>query len=180
MAKIEEYNGNGIIYEHKITRLYNKFTRKDDPNCYIKYEINETQPISIYIDTWVCFTTEPVGSGRILMKDLFEFIKEKYNDRIDDNTVVSLIPIPNIEANSRISAEKRTFANLIAYYKSINFDKEYVNEGSKRLSGTIGNIIQGITDYRKIGGKSRKGRKSIKGRKGRKSKKSRSYKRKTN
>ena len=172
----EEYNGNGIIYEHKITRLYNKFTRKDDPNCYIKYEINETQPISIYIDTWVCFTTEPVGSGRILMKDLFEFIKEKYNDRIDDNTVVSLIPIPNIEANSRISAEKRTFANLIAYYKSINFDKEYVNEGSKWLSGTIGNIIQGITDYRKIGGKSIKGRKS---RKSRKSKKSRSYKRKT-
>ena len=37
MAKIEEYNGNGIIYEHKITRLYNKLTRKDEPNCYIKY-----------------------------------------------------------------------------------------------------------------------------------------------
>ena len=167
----EEYNGNGIIYEHKITRLYNKFTRKDDPNCYIKYEINETQPISIYIDTWVCFTTEPVGSGRILMQELFKFIKEKYNDRIDDNTVVSLMPMPNVEKNDRIPAEKRTLANLVAYYKSINFDKEYFKEGSNYLSGTIGNIIQGITDYRKIGGKSRKSKKSRKGKKSRKSKK---------
>jgi hypothetical protein len=151
MATIEDYENGGILYEHKIFKKHNKFTRKDDRNCYINYEINNTTPISIYIDTWVCFT-EPAGSGRILMKALFEFIKNKY-DGVNDNTVVSLIPMPNLDKNPRIPAEKRTLPNLVAYYKSINFDKEYFKEGSNYLSGTIGNIIRGISDYIKIGGR---------------------------
>ena len=109
------------------------------------------------------------------MKDLFTFMKEKYNDRIDDNTVVSLIPIPDAVENPRITKNR---IKLEKYYKSINFDNEFIYEGSKWLSGTIGNIIQGITYYRKIGGKigGKTGGKSRKGKKGKKSKKTRKSK----
>jgi len=169
---IEDYdNGNGIIYQHNNIHRPNQFTRKDDPKCFIYYELNDTMPISIYIDIWNCVTTAPVGSGRILMKDFFEFMKKKSDGKIDDNTVVSLTPMPDIIENSRISKEKRTLPNLIAYYKSINFDNEYVQGKDLYLSGTIGNIIRGITDYKKNGGR-RKTKKSSKSNK-RKSKRRR-------
>jgi hypothetical protein len=108
-------------------------------------------PISIYIDIWNCVTTVPLGSGRILMKDFFEFMKKKSDGEIDDNTIVSLTPMPDIIENSRISKEKRTLSNLVAYYKSINFDNEYIQGKDLYLSGKIGNIIHGITNYRKNG-----------------------------
>ena len=67
---IEDYdNGNGIIYEHNNIYRPNQFIRKDDRKCYIYYELNDTMPISIYIDIWNCVTIVPLGSGRILMKD---------------------------------------------------------------------------------------------------------------
>jgi hypothetical protein len=163
---------NGIKYVYR----FGHFQRIDDKDCYIKYEINNyARPVSVFIQSWKCFTTEPVGSGRILMKDLFTFMKEKYNDRIDDNTVVSLIPIPDAVENPRITKNR---IKLEKYYKSINFDNEFIYEGSKWLSGTIGNIIQGITYYRKIGGKigGKTGGKSRKGKKGKKSKKTRKSK----
>jgi hypothetical protein len=87
------------------------------------------------------------------MKDFFEFMKKKNVGVIDDNTVVSLTPTPNVIENPRIPKEKRTVANLVGYYKSINFDKEYVQGKDNYLSGTIGNIIRGITDYKKNGGR---------------------------
>jgi hypothetical protein len=149
---IEDYdNGNGIIYQHNNIHRPNQFIRKDDPRCFIYYELNDTTPISIYVDIWNCVTTVPLGSGRILMKDFFEFMKKKSDGEIDDNTVVSLTPMPDIIENSRISKEKRTLPNLIAYYKSINFDNEYVKGKDLYLSGTIGNIIDGINNYRKNG-----------------------------
>jgi hypothetical protein len=149
---IENYdNGNGIIYEHNNIYRPNKFIRKDDRKCFIYYKLNDTTPISIYIDIWNCVTTMPLGSGRILMKDFFEFMKKKSDGEIDDNTVVSLTPMPDIIENSRISKEKRTLPNLVAYYKSINFDNEYIQGKDLYLSGTIGNIIDGITNYRKNG-----------------------------
>jgi len=149
---IEDYdNGNGIIYEHNNIHRPNQFIRKDDRKCFIYYELNKTTPISIYIDIWNCVTTVPLGSGRILMKDFFEFMKKKSDGEIDDNTVVSLTPMPDIIENSRISKEKRTLPNLVAYYKSINFDNEYIQGKDLYLSGTIGNIIHGITNYRKNG-----------------------------
>ena len=153
MRRIIEYydNGNGIIYEHNNIHRPYQFIRKDDRKCYIYYELNDTMPISIYIDIWNCVTTMPLGSGRILMKDFFEFMKNKYNGKFDDNTVVSLTPMPDIIENSRISKEKRTLPNLVAYYKSINFDNEYIQGKDLYLSGTIGNIIHGITNYRKNG-----------------------------
>ena len=147
---IEDYdNGNGIIYEHNNIYRPNQFKRKDDPKCFIYYELNDTTPISIYIDIWNCVTTVPLGSGRILMKDFFEFMKKKSDGEIDDNTVVSLTPMPHIIENSRISKEKRTLPNLVAYYKNLNFDNEYIQKKDLYLSGTIGNIIHGITNYRK-------------------------------
>ena len=149
---IEDYdNGNGIIYEHNNIHRPNQFIRKDDRKCFIYYELSKTTPVSIYIDIWSCFTIVPLGSGRILMKDFFEFMKKKSDGEIDDNTIVSLTPMPDIIENSRISKEKRTLSNLVAYYKSINFDNEYIQGKDLYLSGTIGNIIHGITDYRKNG-----------------------------
>ena len=149
---MENYdNGNGIIYHHNNIHRPNQFIRTDDPRCFIYYELNDTTPISIYIDIWNCVTTVPLGSGRILMKDFFEFMKKKSDGKIDDNTVVSLTPMPDIIENSRISKEKRTLPNLVAYYKSINFDNEYIQGKDLYLSGTIGNIIHGITNYRKNG-----------------------------
>jgi len=181
---IEDYdNGNGIIYEHNNIHRPNQFIRKDDRKCFIYYELNKTTPISIYIDIWNCVTTVPLGSGRILMKDFFEFMKKKSDGEIDDNTVVSLTPMPDIIENSRISKEKRTLPNLVAYYKSINFDNEYIQGKDLYLSGTIGNIIHGITNYRKNGvaegiRKSRRHRKnSLRKRKLKKTKKRRHTKR---
>jgi hypothetical protein len=154
METLEDYNnGNGIIYEDSSRFRVKKFKRKDDTKCFINYELNETTPVSIYIDIWSCFTTIPLGSGRILMKDFFEFMKKKNVGVIDDNTVVSLTPTPNVIENPRIPKEKRTVSNLVGYYKSINFDKEYVQGKDNYLSGTIGNIIRGITDYKKNGGR---------------------------
>ena len=70
METLEDYNnGNGIIYEDSSRFRVKKFKRKDDAKCFINYELNETTPVSIYIDIWSCFTTIPLGSGRILMKD---------------------------------------------------------------------------------------------------------------
>lgn len=152
MQRVEDYdNDNGIIYENIDMFRVKKFKRKDDSKCFINYELSKTTPVSIYIDIWSCFTIVPLGSGRILMKDFFEFMKKKYVGVIDDNTVVSLTPTPNVIENPRIPKEKRTIANLTNYYKSINFDKEYVHEKDDYLSGTIGNIIHGITDYKKNG-----------------------------
>ena len=71
---IEDYdNDNGIIYEHNNIYRPNQFIRKDDRKCFIYYELSKTTPISIYIDIWNCVTIVPLGSGRILMKDFFEF-----------------------------------------------------------------------------------------------------------
>ena len=167
-----EYIGkdNGIKYIYTIGFGRNgHFQRNDDDDCYIKFEINKSaMPNSIFIREWKCFTTDPVGSGRIMMKDLFEFMKEKFIGSIGDDTVVSLIPTPDDIENPRIAPQKRTIENLAGYYKDIGFD----HVDSTRLSGTIKNIIRGIINYRKFGGK-RKRRKSKRRHKLRKSRKSR-------
>jgi len=165
MATIER-NINGTSYTHEMNRDFNyRFIRNDDPNCYIKYKYDyEVYPghVAIFIEIWVCYTTEPIGSGRMLMKDLFEYIKNRDPEIINDNTIVFLNPKANYVRNPRIPGEKRTKEKMIAYYKSINF-VDCVIEKINLLCGPIGNIIQGITDYTKGGGRRKsKGRRKTK------------------
>ena len=173
-----EYIGkdNGIKYLYTIGLGRNgHFQRNDDTECYIKFEINKsTTPNSIFIREWKCFTADPVGSGRIMMKDLFEFMKEKYIGNIHDDTVVTLIPTPDDIENTRIMPQKRTMENLTTYYKDIGFDQV----DSTRLSGMIKNIIRGIINYRKVGGKRKRRRKTKMTNKVKKRKKTRKSKRK--
>jgi hypothetical protein len=162
----------GIDYIHEENpENNNKFTRSDNEKCFIEYFIRkETSPYSIYIHSFVC-STNLAGSGRVLMMELFYFLKKKYKPFIDDDTYVFLNPNSYMSVeNLRISKEKRNPKKLVDYYESLKFNQN--NKYPHLWGGKIGDILKGIFDYRKEGGKGKKSRKCKKG------KKSRSYKRK--
>ena len=168
----KEYGG--IDYQHiVIPGKNNKFARFDDPNCFIEYyttkqKATETSPFSIYIQSFECHTY-PKGSGRVLMMELFYFLKKDYASYFNNDTYVLLSPYPSSDENTIMSEEK--YFKLVAYYKSLKFERIAIN-GINLWGGKIGDILNGILYYRKEGGKGKKSRKCKKG------KKSRSYKRK--
>ena len=156
---------DGIEYEHIVEnikgRKFEKFMRKDNPNCYIDYTIQEN-PLSISISAFSCGN----GLGRILLRVLLNFIKEN-NKNIDNTTSVSVTPDADFIENVSFK-EKRSDENLINYYKKIGF--EFQPEDQIHMIGKIDYIINKINEYLKKGGfikgknKSRKGKnKSRKG-----------------
>jgi hypothetical protein len=163
----------GIDYKHEvIPGKNNKFTRSDIKHCFIEYyttrhNTTDTSPFSIYIQSFEC-PTYLKGSGRVLMMELFYFLKKYYKSDFNDDTYVLLSPYPSSDENH--ITLKDNYSKLVAYYESLNFEKITIN-GINMWGGKIGDILNGII-YRKEGGKGKKSRKCKKG------KKSRSYKRK--
>jgi hypothetical protein len=126
------------------------FARADNTDCYISILLKSDNSISI---EWFVCTSES-GTGRALMKDSFLYLLNKYPDIFHVNTEVSLIVQSKELPNSNIT--ERSDEKLANYYKSIGFDNERRFIGKIILSGTIGNIIQAIINYRKSGGRKKR------------------------
>lgn len=137
-----------------ITRPSNviHFARHDNKDCLISILIKSDNSISV---EWFVCTSEP-GTGRTLVKDCFLYLLDKYPTIITRNTKASLIVKANSIDNSRIT--EISDEKLANYYKKLGFTEEAKFFYRTTLSGSIGNIIDTISNYGRGG--SQKNRKT--------------------
>jgi hypothetical protein len=129
--------------------------------CFIIYSVNTDN--SIFIELFRC-DSEISGTGRTTMKDLLTHISIQPTFNME--TIISIVPDANYftRINERIVKTNPDSNNtkLQAYYEKIGFDKTEDKEGYTLCSGTIGNIIDKITSYKKGGKrKTKKNRRKI-------------------
>jgi hypothetical protein len=128
-----------------------QFKRTDNNECFIEFQFTQYNQ-SVWIDYWKC--TSVKGTGVVVMKDFLTYLLNNKTQPINimRTTIIQAYAVASAIPNPRVT--DRSQEKLVDFYKKIGFNVVENKGGFTKVSGTIENIIEKITNH--SGGKFRK------------------------
>ena len=150
-----EGNDYTLSTRNLLSRIKNdvkQFKRTDNYDCFIEFKFAEYNN-RVWIKFWKC--TSEKGTGVLLMKDFLTYLLSNSQPiTINEFTIIQAYPKASAIPNSRVT--DRNQEKLVNFYIEIGFDNVEMVGRFTKVSGTIGNIIHAIINYRKSGGRKKR------------------------